>query len=403
MTSTVFRGGQVFDGTGAPLRAADLLIESDSIVEVGDNLNGDETIDCTGKTLLPGFFDCHVHMGITFEDLNPLAELSRPYEETVLRFPQIAHKYLELGITTVRDASLTPLGYKTSVENGLVAGPRMQVSVTMLSMTGGHTDTHMTFGIDPFSDKNIPGLPNGVCDGVDSCIAKTREVVRAGADVIKIAASGGFFSPLSNPHDPAFLQEEMDAIVRTAGDLGRAVMAHSHGAEAIKRAVRAGVRSIEHGTFLDEEGAQMMAEAGTWLVATLTTGDSTEQMANDPTQLPTVREKFANLGRPELNAFRMAAEAGVKIAMGTDCPVTPHGTNLRELELMSENGLTAEQSLVATTSSAAELMGLDDRLGTLEPGKTADVVVVDGDTFEFATLGDRIEQVWKDGVRVVPD
>ena len=178
-------------------------------------------------------------------------------------------------------------------------------------------------------------------------------------------------------------------------------MAHSHGAEPTKRAVRAGVRSIEHGTFIDDEAITMMAEAGTWLVPTLTTGDTTEAWATDPSVAEPIRAKFAALGRPELDTFRNATEAGVKVALGTDCPVAPHGTNLRELELMAENGLTPEQALVAGTSSAAELMGLQDELGTLEPGKVADVVVIDGDPYDFAKLPDRVEQVWKDGARVV--
>jgi imidazolonepropionase-like amidohydrolase len=178
-------------------------------------------------------------------------------------------------------------------------------------------------------------------------------------------------------------------------------MSHAHGAEGIKRAVRAGVRSIDHGTYLDDEGIELMLERGTWLVPTLTAGDTTDAIAENPQVSEAVRAKMRGLGRPELDAFRRAAEAGVRVAMGTDCPVAPHGTNLRELELMASHGFSPEQALVAATSSAAELMGLQDELGTLEAGKRADVVVVDGDPFDFAKLGDRIEQVWKDGVRLV--
>jgi imidazolonepropionase-like amidohydrolase len=165
--------------------------------------------------------------------------------------------------------------------------------------------------------------------------------------------------------------------------------------------VRAGVRSIEHGTFLDDEGIGLMLERGTWLVPTLTAGDTTDQMANDPKIAQPIRDKLRTLGRPELDSFRRAAEAGVKVAMGTDCPVAPHGTNLRELELMAENGLTPQQALIAATSSAAALMGLADELGTLEPGKRADVVVVEGGPFDFEKLPQRIRAVYKDGVRVV--
>jgi imidazolonepropionase-like amidohydrolase len=200
---------------------------------------------------------------------------------------------------------------------------------------------------------------------------------------------------------PHFAQDELDEIVRTAADLDRWVMSHAHSPESIKRAVRAGVRSIEHGTYLDRESAEMMVEAGTWLVPTLTAGDTTEELARDEQLAPEIRAKFEGLGRPEFDAMRLAAEAGIKVAMGTDCPVAPHGWNLNELAHMAANGFTPEQALVAATSSAAELMGMQDRLGTLEPGKVADVVVVDGDPFDFEKLRDRIEQVWKGGVRVV--
>jgi imidazolonepropionase-like amidohydrolase len=228
-----------------------------------------------------------------------------------------------------------------------------------------------------------------------------REVIRAGADVIKIASSGGFFSPTDDPMHPHFAQDELDEIVRTAADLQRQVMAHAHSPESIKRAVRAGVRSIEHGTYLDQGSAEMMVERGTWLVPTLTAGDTTEELAKDPKLAPEIRAKFEGVGRPEFDAMRLAAEAGIKVAMGTDCPVAPHGWNLNELTHMAANGFTPAQALVAATSSAAELMGLHDQLGSLAPGKIADVVVVDGDPFEFEKLKDRIEQVWKDGVRIV--
>jgi imidazolonepropionase-like amidohydrolase len=278
----------------------------------------------------------------------------------------------------------------------------MQVSVQMLSMTGGHNDPWLPSGAAAVWGVEYAGMPNGVCDGVDGVSRKVREVVRAGADVIKIASSGGFFSPSDDPRHPNFSQEEVDAIVRAAGDLGVPVMSHAHGAEGIERAVRAGVRSIEHGTYLDEEAAAMMLERGTWLVPTLTAGDTTDALAEDERLADAVREKLRGVGRPELDAFRLAAEAGVKVAMGTDCPVAPHGTNLNELVHMAANGYTPEQALVAATSSAAELMRLADELGTLEPGKRADLVVVDGDPLDFGSLAGRVEQVWKDGDRVVP-
>jgi len=397
---TVFQGGRVFDGTGAPLADADVVIEGDRIVEVGPGLDGDEGIDCRGKALLPGLFDCHIHLTSRYED-DELTLQHRPFSYGFFLIPENLRITLALGITTVRDAGGADLGLKKAVEDGVIPGPRMQISVTMLSQTGGHNDPWLPSGGFSADWLPYPGFPEGTCDGVDGVRRKVREVVRAGADVIKIASSGGFFSPTDDPMHPHFSQEELDEIVRTAADLGRKVMSHAHSPESVKRAVRAGVHSIEHGTYLDEEAAEMMAEAGTWFVPTITSGDTTEAYAADPKLAPEIRAKFEGEGRPEFDAMRLAAAAGVKMAMGTDAPVAPHGTNLNELMHMANNGFTPEQALVAATSAAAEMMGMETDLGTLAPGKLADVIVVDGNPFEFATLKDRVEQVFKTGVRVV--
>jgi imidazolonepropionase-like amidohydrolase len=400
MTRTVFHGGSVFDGTGADLAEADVVIEDGTIVDVGADLDGDEGVDCSGKTLLPGLFDCHIHLAGRYDD-DELTLQHRPFSYGFFLIPENLRITLALGITTVRDAGGTDAGLRKAVEDGVLVGPRMQVSITMLSQTGGHNDSWLPSGGTSADWLPYPGFPSGVCDGVDGVRTKVREVIRAGADVIKIASSGGFFSPADDPRHPHFTQEELDEIVRTAADLGRWVMSHAHGPEGIERAVRAGVRSIDHGTYLDERTAGMMVDRGTWLVPTLTAGDTTEELANDEKLAPEIREKFKGLGRPEFAAMRLAAEAGVKVAMGTDCPVAPHGWNLNELRHMAANGFTPQQALHAATLSAAELMGLEDRLGTLAQGKIADVVVVDGDPFAFDDLKDRIAQVWKDGNRVV--
>ena len=397
---TLFRGGRVFDGTMAPIADADVVIEDGRIVEVGPGLDGDESVDCAGKALLPGLFDVHVHLTGTYED-DELTVQHRPFSYGFYQTPKNLLTTLALGITSVRDAGGADAGLRRAVDDGVLVGPRMQVSITMLSQTGGHNDEVLPSGGISAGWQPYPGFPSGVCDGVDGVRQKVREVIRAGADVIKIASSGGFFSPADDPMDPHFAQDELDMIVSTAADLGRWVMSHAHGPEGIKRAVRAGVRSIEHGTFLDQTSADLMRERGTWLVPTITSGDTTEELANDEKLAPEIRAKFADLGRPEFDAMKLAAQAGLKVALGTDAAVFPHGWNLNELAHMANNGFTPEQALHAGTLSAAELMGWEDRLGSLEPGKIADVVVVDGDPFVFETLKDRIEQVWKDGVRVV--
>jgi imidazolonepropionase-like amidohydrolase len=402
MTRLVLSGGRVFDGTGAAVADADVLIEEGRFLDVGPGLDGDESVDVSGKTLLPGLFDTHVHLASRYEDFDEWRLLNEPFSLPFFRMGENLRRTLALGITTVRDAMGADAGLRGAVEEGTLVGPRMQISVTMLSITSGHNDPWLpSGGVGPYGVE-YPGMPSGICDGVDGVTRKVREVIRAGADVVKIASSGGFFSPSDDPMEPNFSQEEVDAIVSAAADLNTWVMAHAHGPEGIKRAIRAGVRSIDHGTFLDEEAVEMMLDRGTWLVPTLTAGDTTEELAEDPHLSQVVREKLRGLGRPEFDSFRLAAEAGVKVAMGTDCPVAPHGTNLHELQLMAENGFTPTQALVAATSSAAELMGLQGELGTIAPGKRADVVVVEGDPFEFETLKERVEQVWKDGRRVVP-
>lgn len=399
MTSTVFKGAELFVRGG--FETNEIRVDSGVIVEVGRNLEGDAIVDCSGKTIIPGLFDVHTHMAYPDLTLDFNQLLAEPAEVRILRFHETARSVLSLGITTVRDAGGAGHGFEEALDRGIVVGPRMQTAITMLSMTGGHADSYMAYGADPLTAVNWPGMVDPFCDGVDSCIRKTREVIRAGARVVKISASGGFLSPNDDPQHPNFLQEEMDAIVRTAADLGVPVMAHAHGSEAIKRAIRSGVRSIEHGSYLDDEGAEMMAASGTWLVATLTASDPAEALAVDPTVPESIRAKHAAYDYPERRAFALAVESGVRIAMGTDCPVAPHGTNLRELELMSEHGLTAEQALAAATSSSAQLMGLSNELGELSPGKKADLVVVDGDPLRFSDIKDRVEQVWKEGARLV--
>ena len=399
----VFSGGVVFDGTPSRPQRLDVAVADDRVVEVGHRLAGDEVIDCSGRLLLPGLIDCHVHIAWGREDFDELAVMYKPFSYRFFQIPQNLTATLAKGITYVRDAGGADLGLKQAVANGVIRGPKMHISVNMLSPTGGHADFCLPSGGHSAFDVQYPGMPSPVCDGVHDATKKVREIIRAGADVIKICTSGGYVSPSDDPHHPGFSLEETKAIVRTAAEYDIPVMAHAHSTNGIRVATLAGVRSVEHGTFMDEETAELMVEHGTWLVPTLTTGDSTEEFLNDPGVPESVKAKMLDIGHPELDAFRIAARAGVKIAMGTDCPETPHGTNLRELMLMSENGLSPVDSLVAATSSAAELLGLGHERGTLEPGNVADIVVVAGDDLDFATFPARIESVWVDGSRAVGD
>jgi imidazolonepropionase-like amidohydrolase len=247
-----------------------------------------------------------------------------------------------------------------------------------------------------------PGRPATIVDGVDEVRRKVRELIRMGADVIKVATSGGVLSPRDDPRHAHFRPAELDVLVEEATAAGIWVMAHAQGADGIKNAVRAGIRSIDHGIYLDDEAIGLMLERGTYFVPTLVAPRGVLDAIDAGVQLPREMEEKARMVLDvHRAAFRSAVQAGVRIAMGTDSGVTPHGENLRELELMVAGGMTSREALVATTRTAAELMGLERDLGTLEPGKLADIVLVEGDPEDVAGLGSRVRGVWKAGVRVV--
>jgi imidazolonepropionase-like amidohydrolase len=276
----------------------------------------------------------------------------------------------------------------------------MHISITMLSQTGGHGDKWMVCGgglPTPFGVSH-PGKPFGIVDGPEEMRKKVRELIRAGADVIKIATTGGVLSPRDDPRHGHFRADELDVLTAETTAAGIFAMAHAQGAEGIKEAVRAGIRSIEHGIYIDDEAIEMMLAAGTYLVPTLMAPRGVVDAAANGTIIAEASmRKAVMVIEAHEESISAAIAAGVKVAMGTDSGVTPHGQNLRELALMVERGMTPIQALVASSRTAAELMGLDGELGTLEPGKRADIVVVDGDPLEIEKLGSRIESVWKDG------
>ncbi|HXI81332.1 MAG TPA: amidohydrolase family protein [Verrucomicrobiae bacterium] len=400
MTRIVFRGGRVFDGTGADPAAADVAVEAGRIVGLGTGLDGDEEVDVRDRTLLPGLFDCHTHVTISSVDL--WGAVQRPFSYQFYEAARNLQATLAIGITNVRDAGGADLGIKQAVADGLIAGPRLQISIVMLSQTGGHGDDWYPSGAEvPFIGPH-PGRPSGVVDGVDEVRRKVRELHRAGADVIKVATSGGVLSARDDPRHAHFRPAELEALVEEATAAGMFVMAHAQGADGIKNAVRAGIRSIDHGIYLDDEAIELMRARGTWFVPTLVAPQGVLDAVDAGISLPAaVIDKARMVVDIHKAAFRHAVEAGVRIAMGTDSGVTPHGHNLRELELMADGGMAPGAVLEATTRSAAQLMGIDADLGTIAEGKIADLVVIGGDPYDFRRLGDRVEQVWKAGVRAV--
>lgn len=407
-TFTLVHNGTLIDGNGGtPVENGAVLLEGNRIAAVGALATMQvpedaERIDAQGGCILPGLIDAHVH--IMFEITKLEQRLGTPFSLQFYRAAEHMKKTLNAGITTVRDAGGADLGVKTAVELGLIQGPRMQISITALTITGGHGDSWMVSGAT-LNTPGYPGNPSGICDGVEQVRQKVREVLRSGADIVKVHATGGVLSPTDHPEYTQFSFEELSVMVQEAEyRRGLKVMAHAQGAPGIKNAVRAGIHSIEHGIFLDDEAIELMLKHGTYLVPTLLAPVSVLEQANATGNMPEygVRKAKESIEAHQTSIAR-AYEAGVRIAMGTDAAVMPHGTNLRELGLMCDIGMSPMESLVATTRVAAECMGWADKVGTLEAGKFADVVVTRTNPLkDIRSLEDtnNIVVVLKDGVVV---
>ncbi|MDH3193151.1 MAG: amidohydrolase family protein [Acidimicrobiia bacterium] len=396
---TVFTGGEIFDVETKSFRSSDVVVLDGRIAEIGQRLDGDASVDMGGRTILPGLIDSHVHVMISSLDL--FGAMQEPYSLRFYRAIANLRANLEAGITTIRDAGGADLGVKRAVDDGLIAGPNMLIAIGMLSQTGGHGDGWLASGMQMrVLAGDHPGAPQTVVDGPEEIRKKVRELVRAGADVIKVATSGGVMSPRSNPRHAHFDPAELQALVAEATSAGLYVMAHAQATDGIKNAVRAGVRSVEHGIYLDDEAIELMIHHGTYLVPTLIAPTGVARAAAAGARIPEASLlKAAEVTEIHRQSFAKAVKAGVKIAMGTDTGVTPHGENLDELSLMVAGGMDPLDVLVATTQSAADLLGLGGEIGSLAPGKRADLTVISGDPLDFDAW--TIESVWKSGVRVV--
>lgn len=379
MSYTYIFNGTLIDGTqGPPIPDAAVLIADDRIIHVGPRAHvpvpanqSVAHIDAHGGNILPGFIDCHVH--ITSE-IFPTGDYSEPYTYRILRTAQYARRTLNAGITTIRDAGGADRGVQWAFDRGIVDGPRTQISVTMLSITGGHGDEYAAALGYPLTNAL---QVDGVCDGVADVRKKVREVIRAGAQVIKVATSGGVISATDSPEDAHFSPEELQTIVDEARMHGGIrAMAHAQAANGIKNAVRAGFISIEHGIYLDQEAIDLMLEHQTFLVPTLIAPLAVIKARDEGLTVPDYAiEKTKRVLQAHHESIARAHAAGVKIAMGTDSGVGHHGTNLEELAQLVDIGMTPMQALAASTRTAAELLGLADQIGTLESGKLADIVI----------------------------
>lgn len=395
--------GTLIDGIGdLPRKNMTIVIEKNRILAVENGYSrpgaGEKAIDLKSNTVTPGWIDMHVHME---QETNPNRYMETftynpaDYAFQSVRFSEVT---LLAGFTTVRDlgGSGVNISLRNAINKGLIKGPRVFTSGRSIATTGGHADPTNGYRRDLMGD---PGPVQGVANGADECRQAVRQRYKEGSDLIKITATGGVLSVAKSSSNPQFTEEEIKAIVETARDYGFRVAVHAHGAEGMKRAIRAGVNSIEHGTMMDDEVIALFKQYGTWYVPTLTAGSSVADSAKKPGYYPElVTPKALEIG-PRIKAtLAKAYKAGVKIAFGTDAGVYQHGKNWLEFVYLVEAGMPPMAAIKAATINAAELLGEKERLGSIETGKLADIVAVDGDPLSDPRVFGRVVFVMKDGM-----
>jgi imidazolonepropionase-like amidohydrolase len=377
----IFADALLDPATGEVTREAVVLIEDGRVTKAGPR-NGTqvprdaETIDAAGLTLLPGLIDCHVHLTSLGEGLDFTRELITPPTFELMRAVRAARRTLDAGFTSVRDAAGSPAGTRMAIDAGYFPGPRMFVTVSALSQTGGHTDAHFMCGAD--LDIPLPDRPHQVVDGVEAMRLRVREVIRAGADWIKLCTSGGVLSPGDQPHHSALTLDEIKTAVDEARAQGRKVMAHAQANAGIKNALRAGVATIEHGIWLDGDAIEMMLDGHHALVPTLVAPHWVIRHAEAGKMPSYAIQKARAVIDDHKSSVRQAIESGVKIAFGTDTGVGPHGSNGEEFLLMRELGMEPIDCIRAATTVAADTIGMKG-VGSIEPGSWGDVIGVPGD------------------------
>jgi imidazolonepropionase-like amidohydrolase len=392
------RAGTLIDGLGgAPQRDVVILVEDERITAVGKGLAipaGSRIVDLGRATVLPGFIDAHTH--VTSQPENYLEDLFRKSPiDVAIGAHVFARRTLDAGFTTIRDVGageFIDVALRNAINAGTVAGPRMQVATLAVGSTGGHND------ISGFSPYIKFGQFSGVADGVEDIRKLVRFEIKNGADLIKLIASAGVLSEEESVGAPQYSQEEMNAVVQEAAMYGKKVAAHAHGAEAIKRALRAGVASVEHASLIDDEGIRLAKERGAYLVMDIYNDDYILAEYKRMGYPQKILDKEASVGRLQRESFRRAVQAGVKLAFGTDAGVYPHGWNGKQFAKMVQWGMTPMQAIQAATTSAADLLGWSDRVGSVQAGRYADLVAVDGDPLKDITELERVRFVMKGGV-----
>jgi imidazolonepropionase-like amidohydrolase len=402
--ATLIHAGRVIDAVGDKvLMERTIVVDGGKITGIERGYRaaatGDTVINLRDATLMPGWTDMHVHLTSEYRRNNEIDRFKLDAPDVAINGVVYAQRTLLAGFTSVRDVGdsfRASLALRDAVNAGKVPGPRIYAAGKSIATTGGHADP--TNGWADFLGGR-PGPLEGVVNGPVEAAQAVRQRYKDGSDVIKITATGGVLSITKNGLNPQFTEEEIRAVVITAKDYGLTVAAHAHGAEGIKRAVRAGVDSIEHGTFIDDEGMALMKQKGTWYVPTISAGRWVDERLKIDDFFPAiVRPKAALVGPQMQTAFGKAYKAGVRIMFGTDTGVSAHGDNAREFAYMVEAGMPALEAIKSATIVAARFLGVDDRLGTIEVGKLADLVAVPGDPLADITVMQRVCFVMKDGV-----
>lgn len=402
--ATVIHAGHLFDtASGKVLDKQSVVIEAGRVTNVESGFIGgeeDDIIDLSGSYVSPGFMDMHVHLD---GELNPPASYSEEFfmnsADIALRSSIFAKRTLDAGFTTVRDLGAGDIqaifALRDAIAKGYIDGPRIFAAGKAMATTGGHADPTNGIRADLRGD---PGPKQGVINGPDDAYKAVRQRYKDGSDVVKLTVTGGVLSLAKSGDNPQFTDEELEAVVTAAKDYDFVVAVHAHGATGMKRAIRAGVDSVEHGTYMDSEAMRLMRKQGTWYVPTISAGKWVGDLAELDDKLPpVVRPKAAAIGPQIQDTFGAAYKAGVKIAFGTDAGVSPHGANGKEFRFMAEAGMPIIETIQAATVNAAKLLRVEDELGQIAPGFHADIVAFDDNPLEDVTVLERPNFVMKAG------